>query len=64
MSSRASYVYSFHKTREKAEAALEEDYALGTVFPCEVDGIHFERLPNQINPKGYSGRWVIRLWAE
>jgi hypothetical protein len=34
-----SFVYSRHKTLEKALARLEDFYATGEVFPCELHKI-------------------------
>jgi hypothetical protein len=49
-----TYVYGYFATREAAEAALEDFYATGEVFPCE-----FSRIYSAFGGK----RWAIELRA-
>ena len=46
-----SYIYASFHTREAAELALEDMFARGEVFECELDGI-----------RKRGNRWLILLW--
>lgn len=50
---RLAFSYSSHKTRERAEMALEDYYATGEVSESEVAAI-----------RSYRARFHVLLWAE
>jgi hypothetical protein len=51
---RPSFVWSTHKTLDAARDSLEDDYAAGTVAPCEVEDIVKVKTPKGI-------RYEVRL---